>query len=311
MTSCAAQVRPTTTLPANPARASFWEDPVDLATRDLYYGPWGADHAPDPNAVYTFIRPKQGGTNPGVIVRDPGGREWHVKQPAMTGRGAEGPVEVVLSRVLSAVGYHQPPVYFLPSFTMTDGSVRRREVGGRFRLADERLEARGTWSWQQNPFVGTRPYQGLLAILMLFNSTDLKNANNTVYEFRPTDGRPERWYVVRDLGAALGVTGRIEPKRNDPVLFARSTFIKGISSGLVRFDYHGRHQELVRQRITPADVGWATDLLSRLTERQWADAFRAAGYPDDVAAHFIATIRARIAEGQQVALAGAEIAKGG
>jgi hypothetical protein len=45
-----------------------------------------------------------------LTVRDPQGREWHVKQPPHTEQSAEGPVEIVLSRVLSAVGCHQPPV---------------------------------------------------------------------------------------------------------------------------------------------------------------------------------------------------------
>ena len=30
---------------------------------------------------------------------------------------------MTLSRVLSAVGYHQPPVYFLPTFTLTEGEL--------------------------------------------------------------------------------------------------------------------------------------------------------------------------------------------
>ena len=49
----------------------------------------------------------------------------------------EGPVEVALSRVLSAVGYHQPPVYYLSSFMMSDPAGSRVEGGGRFRLDHE------------------------------------------------------------------------------------------------------------------------------------------------------------------------------
>ena len=151
-------------------------------------------------AVYTFVEAKRGGVNPGMTVRDPAGRIWKVKQPPLVGRRAEGPIEVVLSRVLSAVGYHQPPVYYLRAFTVADDSGTRRTVGGRFRLNDPSLKDVGDWSWQQNPFVGTRPYQGLLVILLMFNSSDLKNSNNTLYEFRPSAARTERWYVVRDLG---------------------------------------------------------------------------------------------------------------
>ena len=311
VSSCAPQIR-AVPAPSHSTRVSLWDEPDDLAHRDLYFGPWGAEHAPDPDATYEFLRPKLSGTNPGVVVRDPVGREWHVKQAPhpSSRRGNEGPVEVALGRVLTAVGYHQPPVYFLRSFKMADASGTHIEPGGRFRLHDHQLKDRGTWEWQQNPFVGTKPYQGLLAILMLFNSTDLKNANNTLYEFRPPEGRAELWYVVRDLGAALGETGRLEPTRNDPALFEQSRFTAGVKSGFVRFDFRGLHRELIRHRVTVEDMRWASDLLSRLSDRQWSDAFRAGGYPDDVAVRFIAALRARIAEGRNLASTKAALRKG-
>src|SRR5262249_32984892 len=93
--------------------AELWEAPDNLAARDLFDGPFGVANAPDPHATYKFVHQKDHGTNPGVTVLDPQGREWHVKQPPHNDQGPEGPVEVVLSRVLSSVGYHQPPVYFL------------------------------------------------------------------------------------------------------------------------------------------------------------------------------------------------------
>ncbi len=299
--SCATPVQPT----ASPAAASasmaqLWERPVNLAARDLYNGPWGAALAPDPDAVYRLKHPKQGGINPGVVVEDPQGREWHVKQPPGTDEGAEGPVEVTLSRVLSGVGYHQPPVYFLRDFKMQTPFGLDRAPGGRFRVSVKQIKAEGTWSWQSNPFVGTPPYQGLLVILTMFNASDLKNDNNTLYRVHAGDMKTT-WFVVRDLGTALGETGRVSPKRNDPDIFAREPFITGVSGGFVQFNYRGRHQELLRDRITPADVGWASSLLSGLSERQWQDAFRAGGYTPEAADRFIGTLRAKIAEGLRVA----------
>ena len=143
-----------------------------------------------------------------MTVVDPQGREWSVKQSYPGGFDAEGPVEVASSRLLSAVGYHQPPVYYLPAFILADDFGTRVEVGGRFRLKEPSLKETGDWAWEDNPFVGTRPYQGLLAMLMMFNSTDLKNSNNSLYERRIGD-LVEQWYVVRDVGAALGDTDRI------------------------------------------------------------------------------------------------------
>lgn len=297
---CAPRVQPT--VPPWDARMSqLWEKPLDLEERDLFYGPWGPERAPDPTATYAFRKAKDTGTNPGVTVTDPAGREWHVKQPPNSHQGAEGPIEVVLSRVLSAVGYHQPPVYFVPSFTMRDESGTHREPGGRFRLDDPSLTKLGDWSWQQNPFVGTKPFQGLLVILMMFDSSDIKNVNNALYE-STVSGGVEKWYVVRDLGTALGETGRLKPKRGDPDLFERQAFITGVRDGFVEFDYHGWHRELLRNRITPEEVRWASDLMSGLSYTQWKDAFRAGGYDPAVADRFIRRVLAKVAEGSRVGL---------
>jgi hypothetical protein len=216
----------------------------------------------------------------------------------VTGRAAEGPAEVVLSRVLSAVGYHQPPVYFLPAFTLAKDRAVTRAIGGRFRLVDPSLRDAGDWSWQHNPFVGTAPYQGLLVILLMFNSSDLKNSNNTLYDVSLPSQPPGRWFVVRDLGTALGDTGRLAPHRNDPDRFERHGFIRGVRNGFVEFEYRGFHQELVRNRITVADVRWASELLSGLTDTQWVEAFRAGGYDPPVAARFIRTLQQKIRQGR-------------
>jgi hypothetical protein len=304
---CTAKMQPTAR-PWDAPLAELWQSPDGAGTdglysgpipaRDLFNGPWGAERAPDPHAIYTFVERKQQGTNPGITVRDPQGREWHVKQPPHTNQGAEGPIEVVLSRVLSAVGYHQPPVYFLRSLSVTDADGTHVEPGGRFRLTDKSLKAVDSWSWQQNPFVGMRPYQGLLVILAMFNSSDIKNENNTLYEVKEPVGGPKRWYVVRDLGTALGETGRLAPLRGNPDVFERQAFILDVRDGFVRFNYHGWHQELFRQ-IAPLDLAFASDLMEQLTDRQWADAFRAGGLPPREANRFIAALHERMTEARR------------
>jgi hypothetical protein len=202
-----------------------------------------------------------------------------------------------LSRVLSGVGYHQPPVYFVPVVRVAREDKTRAELGGRFRLTLRALDDIGDWSWMDNPFVATRPYRGLIVILLMFNSSDLKDSNNTLYELTLPDGRIERRYVVRDLGTALGSTGKIAPIRGDPDVFERAPFIEAIRNGYVEFNYDGLHQEIVRNRITPADVRWASELLARLSNLQWHDAFRAGGYEPNVSGRFIRRIREKIAQG--------------
>ena len=194
---------------------------------------------------------------------------------------------------------HDVPTGGHSAFTLVDDWGTHTEPGGRFRPHEKTLKEIGEWSWQQNPFVGSPPYQGLLAILMMFGSSDLKNSNNSLYEHRLGD-YVEQWYVVRDLGTALGTTGRFAPLRGDPDAFERRRFVLDVRDGFVAFDYRGWHQELVRRTITPDDVGWASELLSGLTDGQWHDAFRAAGYAPAVADRFIRKLQASIAEGLAV-----------
>src|SRR5262249_10866426 len=152
-----------------------------------------------------------------------------------------------VSRVLSAIGYHQPPVYYLPSFAMRDGKTIKTEPGGRFRLDDASMRTMGNWSWDDPAVKGSRPYNGLLVILLAFSSWDLKTANNYVYSVQ-RDGRPERWYLVRDLGGALGEQGGLRPTRNDIVKFEARGFIHGVQDGYVEFDYDGKRRDLYHDR---------------------------------------------------------------
>lgn len=279
--------------------ASIWVQPADLASRDLFYGPWGANHAPDPHDTFTLVELKHTGINPGLTVVDSHNREWSVKQPIPGGIDYEGSVEIVVSRLLSALGYHQPPIYFMPTFNLKNDFGTRVATGGRFRLKTEGLKDAGPWAWQENPFTGSRPYDGLLALLMMFNSTDLKNSNNTLYEWRQGD-RIERWYAVRDIGSALGDMDRFSPTKGDPDGFEKQPFILGARNGVVQFAYQGWYKNLVLNRITTADVAWASDLLARLSDRQWQDAFRAGGYQPAVAHRFIKKLREKIRQGQEL-----------
>lgn len=292
-------VRPTIQPAAGPP-ARLWIEPGQAA-QDLYNGPWGAGRAPDPGTVYRLLEVKRHGVNPGMTVRDPEGRKWSVKQ-RRSEELDESRSEVTVSRILSALGYYQPPVYYLPSFTLQDDWGTRVEPGGRFRLSDKRLKDIGEWSWQLNPFVGTPPYQGLVVTLMLLGSSDLKNSNNTLYEHRTADGI-EQWYVVRDIGSALGSTGRFIPVPADCAAFEARHFVLGMNGGFVRFDYHGFHGELIRDRIEAKDVGWAMARLSRLTGAQWNDAFRAGGFEPDVTARYVRKLRQDIAQGSALAAA--------
>jgi hypothetical protein len=295
--ACARVGVPNTYASPKPPSASLWVEPSDLAERDLFNGPWGADHAPNPSGVFTLVERKHTGVNYGMTVTDDQGREWSVKQPFPGGLDSEAPVEVALSRLLSAIGYHQPPVYFVPAFTLKDDFGKHVEMGGRFRLKDPSIKETGSWKWEDNPFVGTKPYQGLIVMMMMFNSTDLKNSNNSVYEYRNGD-LIEQWYVTRDLGAALGDAHKVAPWKNNPDRFERTPYLLGAQNGKVQFAYSSWYKNLVRDRITPDEVAWASALLGRLSDKQWADAFRAGGYEPVVADRFIGKLKEKISLGR-------------
>jgi hypothetical protein len=289
--SCAPAVRSTVIGPLEPSRlAEFWED-VDPRTRDLFHGVAGREVQPDPKAVYTVKATDTTGFSISYDVEDESGVEWSVKM------GDEAQSEVTASRIVWAMGYQQPPNAYLARWHWREGEARRLENGGRFRPKLPTLKNAGIWAWHENPFVGTQAYRGLLVLMMILNSTDLKDDNNAVYERRRNDRLIGRWYAVKDLGATLGTTGRIDPKRNDIGAFEPHGFISGVRGGRVTFAFRGRHQELLRV-ITTGDVAWMCNRLARLTPAQWRDAFRAGGYDEALAARFIGRIQQKIAEGQ-------------
>jgi hypothetical protein len=259
--------------------------------RDLFWGIGGKKYAPDPDAVYKFKTRDNTGFSTKYDVDGPGDVEWSAKI------GPEAQTEVLMSRILWGIGYHQQPIYYLPSWTLQRDGTKSTESEARFRpkLKDfARLDE--YWWWQQNPFVGTHELNGLLVVLLMFNSTDLKNDNNAIYKVDKSLEGPERWFAVRDLGASLGETGKMYPRRNCLECFEQHGFITGIDGEHVEFDYVGRHQELMSM-IHPADVQWAAKLMTRLTDQQWRDAFRAANYSDSDAGRYLRKLKEKIDDG--------------
>jgi hypothetical protein len=280
------------------ALADLWVDPAGEA-RDLFWGIGGERQAPAADAVYEFVGKDGTGFSVSYDVKGPDGTEWSVKI------GPEAQTEVVVSRVLWALGYHQPPVYYLPTWKLRGeppepGAPRddpKEASEARFRpkvAALERLD--DPWRWLENPFVGTRQLGGLLVVLLMLNSTDLKDDNNVVYQLRePWDGA-SRWFVVRDVGASLGETGRLYPRRNWLEAFEKEPFITRVAGNRIEFGYDGGHRELLAL-AGPDDVRWAAQQMMRLTDAQWRDAFRAGNYAEPSAERFIRRIREKIADG--------------
>ena len=274
--------------------AELWVEPE--ARRDLFWGVGGQRLAPDPRAKYTVIDIKRGGFSRGYTVVDQKKREWSVKFPP------EAPTEVAASRILWGVGYHQPPVYYLAEWHAEKAPSPNPQLPARFRESApdfHGLDSQGPWSYYKNPFDGTRQLKGLLVLQVMLGNSDLKDQQNALYTLTETVEGARRWYVARDLGQTFGRTGLLDPPRGDVEVFERTPFIKGIDNGIVRFEYTGRHKSLL-EGITPADVRWICGRLSSLSDDQWQDVFRAAGYPKPVADRFIRRMKQKIQEGLQL-----------
>jgi len=273
--------------------AQLWIEPRDIGSRDLFWGIGGQKLAPKPETKFKVKAFKETGTSPGWDVEDPDtGREYDVKA------GPEAQVEVVLSRLLWGVGFHQPPVYLLTKYDLSGEKAGEMPMTARFRpKINDQFDAVGEWSWHENPFVGTRELKGLIVLQLIFNNWDMKPPQNKIYEVKDAGRGPSRWYVVRDLGAALGKTAWPTGTKNNVEEFESQKLIaKVLPNRRLEFDYHARHGELLED-ITVDDVVWACQLMNRLSDKQYQDAFRAAAYPEPVAGRFIAKIRAKVQEG--------------
>jgi hypothetical protein len=300
--ACARQVRNVQVTPESPATvAELWQAPAE--PRDLFHGPGGKELLPGA-APFTFVAADTTGYSPGFDVRDSAGMEWSVKT------GPEAQTEVVTSRILWAIGFHQPPTYYLPQWSMTGGPAGTQEPA-RFRPDLPGRTVVGDWPWHENPFVGTPEYGGLIVANLLLTNWDWKTSNNKIYQLEKPVNGVTRWFVVRDLGASLGkftyptvlrlfrLRGFGQGTRNDLPGFEEQGFIEKVDDGEVRFVYRGIYRDVI-STVTASQVRWACDRLSKLSDQQWADAFRSGGYTDDQSRRYTAKIKEKIAQGLQL-----------
>jgi hypothetical protein len=280
-----------TTTPSASQLAELWSEPGP--GRDLFYGVGGARLAPNPSVTYKVTEIKKGGFSDGYTVVDPEGREWSTKLYP------EARTEVVASRILWAVGYHQPPIYALENWQAEGAQSENPQPVARFR--EEKPDLHGLtemqiWSYSDNPFLGTPHLAGLLTLHVMLGNSDLKPEQNMIYSLTSSAEGARRWWLARDVGQTFGRTGLLDGLRDDVDVFDKTPFIKGVENGFVKFEYHGLNRRLI-ERITPSDVRWICARLSKLTDKQWSDAFRAGGYAEPTAQRYIRRLKLKIAEG--------------
>ena len=213
--------------------ALMWNDPKDLRSRDLFYGPGGKEHAP--KGTFTFVEEDREGSSPKFVVRDEEGRKWKAKL------GLEARPETVCTRLLWAVGYYANEDYFVrdlkvvgmpphlhrgQEFVDADGSVHNV----RLKREDKKI---GIWRWRHDAFTGTRELNGLRVLMAVINNWDLKDVNNAIYQVGP-----DRIYMVSDLGASFGSAGRTWPPakgKDNLESYRKSKFIRRLTADSVDF----------------------------------------------------------------------------
>jgi hypothetical protein len=301
-------------------RTMLWRDPKNIGARNLFYGPGGAEHAP--HSTFTFLKEDRKGSNPKFDVEDETGVKWKVKL------GSEARPETVASRLIWAVGYFANEDYFVPVLNVRempfplhrgpplidpDGTSYdtrlKRELNGEKKI--------GVWHWRDDPFAGTREWNGLRVMMALINNWDLKDENNSVYEEKRDKDSDElqRIYMVTDLGASFGAVNlsrQRQTSKGNLELYQESKFIDRVGPKYVDFEVPHRpsaavlvnpHEYFSRLRIDwigkhvpRADARWIGDLLAQLSPNQIRDSFRAAGYSPQVVDGFTTVVESRIAE---------------
>ena len=138
---------------------TLWREPAPATMSDWTWGPGGPESAPKP--PFMFLKEKMDGTNPKIEVRDAANRTWVVKF------GSEVHSDTFAPRLLHVLGYAATPTYYVGEGTISDvhGLKRAKHFvtkNGAFRNARFKLhhgDSSGaentTWSWVENPFVGS------------------------------------------------------------------------------------------------------------------------------------------------------------
>jgi hypothetical protein len=274
----------------------LWRGHADVSSLDLLNGPGGAAMKPDTTKL-TFIREETGGYSTKYRVKDAAGRVWVAKV------GKEAQSETAASRLVWAAGYQSEITYLAPRATI-DGKGSFENV--RFEARPEGWDRLEIWKWAQNPFVGTRELQGLKVLMAMLENWDIKDDNNKMIYVPGAGGaQGEMRYVISDLGATLGKTdspGSIggwlaqrRGSRNEPGDYAGDKFVEGAEGGKVRLHFQGKNSKLM-EGISTADARWLGDILSKLSDEQIADAFRAANYTPDQVKLLTQAFRGRITQ---------------
>jgi hypothetical protein len=291
----------------------LWQPPSGITISDWIWGPGGATHAPKP--PFKFLEEDLKGTNPKIKLEDAKGDHWTVKF------GGEDHSDVFASRLLFAIGYVAQPSYFVASGNVSGVHDLRRAkpfldkngafVYARFKLHDSKKVGKAqekTWTWTDNPFVGTHELNGLKILLMLMSNWDAKDArdgagSNTAVYSRPSPDGDRLYYAFDDWGATLGNWGGFFSRDKwNADGFSRQTpnFVRSLDGQTIRWGYRGKHQKDVTSGINIDDVRWLVTYLSQVTDEELRAGLRASGATASQTDIYVRSLRSRIGQLQRL-----------
>jgi len=265
----------------------LWRDPGNIASRDLFLGPGGEAMKPDLTRI-TFIKEETGGYSKKYRVRDGQGHVWVAKL------SKEAQPETAATRILWAIGYQTEIPYLVPDLTI-EGKGHFKNV--KLEARPQNIKRLDLWKWKDNPFIGTKEFQGLKVLMILIENWDIKDSNNKILLARNEEtGQKDLVYIISDLGATFGKTGGVFSRtRNKPADYVEAKFINEVKGNRVDFRFSGKHQSLFDD-ITIEQARWVGALLAQLTDQQIQDAFRAANYSPEEVRMLSDALKARITE---------------
>jgi hypothetical protein len=292
LTSCldAAAPNARTQAPPNPVtRGVLWKDPGNIAAKDLFWGSGGPKGAPKP--PFEFLEEDRSGTKPKVLVRDASGTEWNVKFRVNDPQGDEAPAEVAATRIAWALGFIAEECYYVAGGDIRHLPATERKSpylnadgtflgGARFEKRPPSIERTGVeWSFEKNPFVGTKEFSGLQILMTLLSNWDSHDSNNKIFEVTNADGVRQQLYLVSDWGSSFGRMGppgflsrRSRWNAHD---YQHQSFIDAVDDDRLVLNHSGNGPAIGAVPIEHAR--WFSRLASALTHHQTEQAFRAAG----------------------------------
>jgi hypothetical protein len=235
--------------------------------------------------------------------------------------GGENHSDIFASRLLYAMGYVTEPNFFVVGGVISGVHDLKRAkpfIGkngafnyARFKLRDKKMLAHvdgKDWSWEDNPFVGTKELAGLKILLMLTSNWDAKDArdgegSNTAIYAKP--GANQLYYTFTDWGATMGRWGGFfERDKWNPAGYREQSksFARGTADH-IEWGYRGKHGDDIMSGVGVDDVRWLLKYLSPVTDNELRAALRASGATNADIESYTQSIRERITQLQRLATA--------